>query len=206
MHPLQLLGFIFWGGLALAVIRTLRHIRRFRTDEFGFSALSLIGWLSIFSFLAGFSIGAYLAVINIAIGLIVLLLNPPYRLHTMFVTLATLLLLASMRGAFPVAHLLLVLLLVGGLAFSFFQVFQFWVVRQNKQFSQACLQAMAILFFLSLLLNNFVLILVVLVLISLVWGILSIMLAKHFRWHFAVLFLTTATWASVIALQLFNGV
>jgi len=197
----QFLTLLIWAGLVLSLFQTLRYVTRPNSEEFGVSALVLLSWMSIFSFLGGFSIGFVTAVTNVILGAILAFLVTGYRHQILFVTTTSVLLLLFMRGFFPEARLLLELLLISGLAVSLFQIYRSRKNRSEMGFSSACLASVAILFFLSLLLNEFDLAAISLAILAFVGAIAPIFLFSHFRWHFVFMSLISLTWAGIIYME-----
>jgi|SRR3990172_5844287 len=197
----QLLTLLLWAGLVIALIQTLRYARQLHSEEFGVSALVLLTWMSIFSFLGGFSIGFVTAGINVILGVIMAFPVTGYRRQILFVTAASLLLLLFMRGFLPQARLLLELLLISGLAVSFFQIYRSKKNRREKDFSLACLASVAILFFLSLLFNEFDVAAISLAILALVGAIAPIFFLSHFRWYFVFMSFISLIWAGIIYME-----
>jgi hypothetical protein len=197
----QLLTVLLWSGLVLALIQTLRYAKQLHSEEFGVSALGLLAWINIFSFMGGFSIGLITIGINLIFGAILVFIVAKYRSQILFVTAASLLLLLFMRDFLPLARLLLELLLVSGLAVSLFQIYRSRKNRNQSEFSLACLGSVGILYFLSLLLNEIEPATISLAILAFVGAIVSIYLSSHFRWHFVFLSLVSLTWAGIIYME-----
>lgn len=195
-----------WGALILSAVQTLRFARNLQSEEFGFSALAFVGWLSIFSFMGGFSIGFATATINVGLSLILSLIHKRYRLPALFVMAVNLLLVSFMRGFFLEARIWLDVLLWIGLLISLYSIYISRRRADDKNLSFACLTSVAILFFLSLLANNSYSSALVLGLLSFVAGLGSLLVSKYHKWHLAILMVASFLWLWVGYLQISTGV
>ncbi|MGH2583064.1 MAG: hypothetical protein ACRDFQ_09250 [Anaerolineales bacterium] len=194
-HPMQIVSVLVWGGLLVSAVQFALGLTDKRSPEFGFSGLLLIGWLTVFSFMSGFSIGLFIAIINIGLGITVLSITRHYRPHFAFAIFANVLLALFMRDTLPGARSLLALLSIGGLVYSFYKLFRYRTMREEIAFARTSLAVVAFLFFLSLLLQNYATIVpITFTLLAVACGVLFTVTAKHYRGNLAIMSALSLAW------------
>ncbi len=112
LHPLNLLVYTIAAGVVVAVVRLVVSMRSDDDELFGFSALSITGWLAAFSFLSGFSIGWFVSIMTTVLGIIFLLVAKRYRVQISIATLISGLLALSLRGIFVHGRILIWAILI----------------------------------------------------------------------------------------------
>lgn len=147
---MALVALLFWIVTVFVILAVPADVLRRRGAAL--SALVLVSWLAIFSFLAGFSIGWVLAMGNMLLALTCAIWYRGRRTEFVFVTVASMLLALFMRGHWPPARLVLVALLVVA---TLFQARRLWTGRTQRSEPQAQLgfQMVGLALMLSLLLT-----------------------------------------------------
>jgi hypothetical protein len=155
--------------------------------------LVLVSWLDISSFLGGFSIGPFTAIITVVIGSIFAALTSHYRPQFIFATGVSFLLMLALRGWFLPAYYALPVLLAIGLFYTFVFLIRNRSLYRSKQFAGfSC--ALALLNFssimLSVLFDFYIVLPIIATSLAVVFGVASAVIPKHYRGY--VIFVTLA--------------
>ncbi|MCL4258449.1 MAG: hypothetical protein KJZ53_07970 [Anaerolineales bacterium] len=114
---------VLLGISVLFVIPVVVHYRRDGQEGASLPLLRLLGWLTLFAFLSGFSIGWLLSVINVFAAVAFLVFSSQQRSGLGFLTVVNLLLALALRGYWPPAHALLKLGLAVALIIGLWRLF-----------------------------------------------------------------------------------
>lgn len=192
-HPLAFVGIVLWLGLILAIGNVIRHGVHRKERAFGLAGLTLVAWLDLLSFLAGFSIGWILSIISIALGLFLAAVAAHYRRQILFAAFVGLLLGLFMRGHYLPAREILEFLLAGATLRGLVLVLRNWNSRDDETFGAASLGALACSGGLALLVPPSAGAYIAIATTGM--GLILGMLSKYFRWQLFLLAGGTVLWA-----------
>lgn len=110
-----------------------------------------------------------------------------------------------MRGWFYPAYYGLFALLFGALIYSIMQVFRSKESKNQQFFAGSLLAIEALLFFLSLLLQNYVAVLIVFAILAVGFGVTATFISKYHRGYLVVLSIASIIWVATTYWQLAFG-
>lgn len=176
---------VFLGISALFAIPVVMHYRQAGREGVSLPLLMLLGWLTLFAFLSGFSIGWLLSIINVFIAIGFLLFSSQRRSGFSFLAAVNLLLALALRGHWPPAHALLKLGLAVALAVSFWRLYAARGEKQPDEDAQTGLQVSGLSLLLGFLLADGVsgMLLLVFAIVASGWFYWR----GHYRGYFALL-------------------
>lgn len=98
--PANLLAMYLVLMIFLSIALLVQALRSGQERLAGLYAVSLVGWVSVFSLITGFSIGWFISIVNILIGILLFVLIKAFRIPVAIGTLISILLALSLRGTF----------------------------------------------------------------------------------------------------------
>lgn len=193
---------VLLGISVLFVIPVVVHYRRDGQEGASLPLLMLLGWLTLFAFLSGFSIGWLLSIINVFIAIAFLLFSSKHRTGLAFLMVVNLLLALALRGHWPPAQLLLKLGLAVALAASLWRLYAARGKEQPDKDAQIGLQVSGLSLLLGFLLADGGLLLLVFAVVASAWFYWR----GHYRGYFALLGLIGIWGLYLVVRQMTMGV
>jgi hypothetical protein len=198
-HPLNILVYTITAGMVIAAVRLVQGLRNGDTVIFGFAALSMIAWLSAFSYLSGFSIGWLVSIIATVLGVVFLLSAQRYRLQISIATLISSLLALSLRGFFDYGRVILWAILAGISLYSAVLVINSLRSSDPHSTGPVLLAGAASLAGLSLIVPGVVTIGIVVLAIAV--SIPGVVYIRRYRLEFALILIASTLWLINILIQ-----